>query len=142
MPEQIDIGRQISRVSNKIRQRFDGAFADSGITGTQASILHFLARVSPRKDVYQRDIEAEFSIRRSSVTSVLNGLEQGGYIRRESVSEDARLKRIVLTEKALDMAAQVTSLTQEINGLLIKNMLPDELLYLDELLKKIGANLP
>jgi len=49
--------------------------------------------------VYQRDIEREFSITRSTVTNILQLMERKGYITRQSVEQDARLKQLVLTEK-------------------------------------------
>ena len=51
------------------------------------------------RDVYQRDIEQWFNIRRSSVTAMLQGMEQDGFITRSAVAKDARLKRLIATEK-------------------------------------------
>ncbi|MEI3380921.1 MAG: MarR family transcriptional regulator [Dorea sp.] len=49
--------------------------------------------------IYQKDIEHYFSVGRSSVTGTLKALERLGYVYRESVENDARLKRVRLTEK-------------------------------------------
>lgn len=54
---------------------------------------------NPDKDIFQKDIEARFSISRSTVTGILKLMEKKGYVIRESVPQDARLKRLVLTEK-------------------------------------------
>ncbi|MCL2320975.1 MAG: MarR family winged helix-turn-helix transcriptional regulator [Oscillospiraceae bacterium] len=54
-------------------------------------------------DVYQRDIEAEFKIRRSTATGILQLMEKNGLIERKLVSCDARLKKLVVTQKAVDM---------------------------------------
>lgn len=43
--------------------------------------------------IYQKDIEHYFSVGRSSVTGTLKALERLGYVYRESVENDARLKR-------------------------------------------------
>ena len=51
--------------------------------------------------VYQRDIEREFSITRSTVTNILQLMERKGYIQRLSVPQDARLKQLVLTEEGI-----------------------------------------
>ena len=51
------------------------------------------------RDVYQRDVEQWFHIRRSSVTAILQGMEQDGFITRSAVAKDARLKRLIATEK-------------------------------------------
>ena len=51
--------------------------------------------------VFQRDIEREFSITRSTVTNILQLMERKGYIRRLSVPQDARLKQLILTEEGV-----------------------------------------
>ena len=51
--------------------------------------------------VFQRDIEREFSITRSTVTNILQLMERKGYIQRQSVPQDARLKQLVLTEEGV-----------------------------------------
>ena len=51
--------------------------------------------------VFQRDIEREFSITRSTVTNILQLMERKGYIERRSVPQDARLKQLVLTEEGV-----------------------------------------
>ena len=48
----------------------------------------------------QKDIEEEFNIRRSTATGILNSLEKNDMLKRESVSYDKRLKKLVLTEKS------------------------------------------
>lgn len=53
------------------------------------------------RDIFQRDFEAFFSIRRSTATQILQRMEKNGLIVRESVDYDARLKKIRLTDKAV-----------------------------------------
>ena len=61
-------------------------------------ILGYLQK-NKDKNVYQRDIEREFSVTRSAVTSIVKNMEDNGYIKRIDVEHDARLKQIVITEK-------------------------------------------
>ena len=68
----------------------------------QGFIIGYLCSHSD-SDVYQRDIEGEFKIRRSTATGILNLMEKNGLIERKLVSCDARLKKLVLTQKAIDM---------------------------------------
>lgn len=51
------------------------------------------------KEIFQRDIEKQFSIGRSTVTTIIQLMEKRDLIRRESVEQDARLKKVLLTEK-------------------------------------------
>lgn len=46
-------------------------------------------------------------MRRSTATVILQLMEKNGMIRREKVDYDARLKKIVLTDKALDLHKQI-----------------------------------
>ena len=50
--------------------------------------------------MFQKDLEAAFKIRRSTVSRMMELMEQKGMLTRESVNGDARLKRLVLTGKA------------------------------------------
>ena len=51
------------------------------------------------EDVYQKDLEKNMNMSRSTMTGILQGFEKAGYIKRVPVNHDARLKKIVLTEK-------------------------------------------
>lgn len=70
-----------------------------GMTASQLSTIAFL-RFSQGAQ-YQRDLEAFFKLRRSTVSSQLNTLERKGLLRRVTVSHDARLKQLVLTEEGV-----------------------------------------
>ena len=52
-------------------------------------------------DVFQKDIEEEYSLRPPTATKLLKDMEKNGLIYREAVPYDARLKRIVATKKAM-----------------------------------------
>lgn len=73
---------------------------DDGLTTMQKHVLKFLLLESLHKVVYQKDIEEEFQIRKSTATGMLQLLEKNGFIVRESEKKDARLKRIIPTKKA------------------------------------------
>ena len=77
------------------RARTNGVEA---VTPMHGWIMEYLYRHS-ETPVFQRDIEREFSITRSTVTNILQLMERKGYITRRSVEQDARLKQLVLTEK-------------------------------------------
>lgn len=101
MDKEIRIGKEIIILSNKIQRAIGKEMAQYNITSIQARIIGFIHKESSKRNIFQRDIEEEFDIRRSSVTSVLQLMDKNGYIVRESVCEDARLKKLVLTEKGL-----------------------------------------
>ncbi|MFR3345644.1 MAG: MarR family transcriptional regulator [Anaerobutyricum sp.] len=45
-------------------------------------------------EIFQRDIEAQFYIARSTITYLVKQMEQKGYIARVAVERDCRLKRL------------------------------------------------
>lgn len=97
--------RYISKLSNKIRRKLDSLSSKGNFSGAQGRVLHFILAQS--SDMFQKDIEEEFSLRPSSATELLKQMEKGGLIRREPVDYDRRLKKITVTEKALGYREQV-----------------------------------
>src|SRR5699024_6414405 len=72
----------------------------NGITETECLIMGFLCD-HPDRELYQRDVEEVFCIRRSTASRFLQNLEKDGMLTRQSVPQDARLKKLVPTEKAI-----------------------------------------
>lgn len=106
-PEQRDNGTQIGfqlrtlshMVGHAVQQMAFSGVPDE-ITGMQGWIMGYLYENRDR-DIFQRDIQAQFSVSRSTVTGMLQTMEKKGLITRESVDWDARLKRLSLTQKAM-----------------------------------------
>ena len=95
------IPAQLRRVNNLIFRKIGQIARTNGVeavTPMHGWIMEYLYRNSDTP-VFQRDIEREFSITRSTVTNILQLMERKGYIARQSVEQDARLKQLVLTEK-------------------------------------------
>lgn len=97
------IPAQLRRVNNLIFRKINQYNRENGVedvTPMHSWILGYLYS-KQGQDVFQRDIERDFAITRSTVTNILQLMEQKGYIERQSVPQDARLKRLVLTETGM-----------------------------------------
>ena len=96
-------GALLNQTSRLIRRALGArinAEVSSELSGVRGMVLGDIVRAERQgRDVYQRDIEQWFNIRRSSVTAMLQGMEQDGFITRSAVAKDARLKRLIATEK-------------------------------------------
>ena len=97
--ENIALGRQIGHVFHLFRRSIDNLiasesrdFTDDSLTGRNFWVLRYL-QDHPGEDVFQKDLEAAFKIRRSTVSRMMELMEQKGLLTRESVGGDARLKR-------------------------------------------------
>lgn len=111
------IGHEIRKTDNLLKRNYTKSDFSKSIyhlTGTNGWIIGFLAENSD-KEIFQRDIEELFLIRRSTVSNIIQLMEKKGLIARESVPYDARLKKLVLTPKAL-----------EIHKVMYENMLKNE----------------
>ena len=106
----------------------------------QLSTIGFLY-FSQQGDVYQKDIESFFKLRRSTVSSQLDTLEKKGLIQRVPVSHDARLKKLVLTEEGLRISGQVLLVLEQMNDFMIQGLSQEETVVLTNLLRKIEQNL-
>nr|WP_253289403.1 MarR family transcriptional regulator [Clostridium sp. MSJ-8] len=93
------------------------------------------------KDVFQKDIEDEFTIRRSTVSNILKLLEQKGMIVREPVSYDARLKRITLTEEAIDIHMTIRKDVSKLESKLTKGISKEEIDMFFNIMKKFQKNI-
>lgn len=131
------IGRKISILARRIHRKIDKEASQYGITAVQARILGFIYCKSDKKDIFQRDIEEELDIRRSSVTSVLQLMEKNRYIKRVSVSEDARLKKIIITEKGLEIQKKVYDYIIKIEKILQDELSDKETDILTNLLDRL-----
>ena len=92
--------RSIKRLSNGISREMCAAFGSGMFSGAQGRTLHFLL-AHTKSDIFQKDIEEEFGLRPPTATALLKELEQRGLIRKDPVPYDARKKKIVVTEEAL-----------------------------------------
>ncbi len=135
------IGKEMGIISNKIRRRIDNEVSKYGITTVQAKIICFVYYESQKKDVFQKDIEKDLKIRSSSVTSVLQLMEKNRIIKRESVLKDARLKKIVLTEKGKETRIMVDNLIDEMENEVSKLLTDGEREFLFYILDKLSKTL-
>lgn len=93
------------------------------------------------QDVFPRDIEKEFNIRRSSANSLINGLEKQNYIKRESVDYDARLRKLVLLPKATKLKKQIEKQVETIEKKMTRGLSPKQLEDLEKIISIMKDNL-
>ena len=131
--------RYISKLSNKLRRRLDMFSSRKEFSGSQGRTLHFL--LAQTEDVFQKDIEEEYSIRPSTATELLKQMEKNGLIVREPVDYDNRLKKIVVTEKAMRYKQQVVEDLTELEETLVKGIPEADLQIFFKVIEKMMDNL-
>ena len=102
-----EIGYEIRVLNNTIRNSINSIKLNKAIesnphtTRLHAWVIGFVFH--SKNPVYQKDIETEFQIKRSTASTLLASMEKNGLITRRSVDHDARLKQVILTDKARKM---------------------------------------
>jgi len=142
--DNMNIGFRLKCVNNMIRRKLDTEFAKTGldeIVGMQGPMIGYIYDKSRDRDVFQRDLEKMFNIRRSTATVMLQTLEQKGFVVRESVEYDARLKKIVLTDKAVEQHMIIKKQIDIFHERLENGITPEEKQEFFRILDKITQNL-
>ena len=114
------------------------------LTGMQRWTLGFL-REHDGADIYQKDIETEFSVSRATASNMLAVMERKGLLQREAVAHDARLKKLVLTEKARALVDRSEQEMRDMEALLSKGLSETEIKnlkkYLDQMLLNLDVDI-
>ncbi len=137
------IGFELRSLNNLIMRKFEHSpikkQVDS-VTGTNGWIIGFLSE-NADKDIYQKDLEEQFSITRSTASKVLILMEKKGLIERCGVPHDARLKKLTLTEKAWEISELMIEDATQMEKILTKGFTEEELEYLYSCIQKMKNNI-
>lgn len=120
--------------SSKVKQKMDN------VTGANGRIIIYLYHNRDR-DIFQKDIEKKFSYRRSTASSVIGLMAEKGLIERHGVPYDARLKKLTLTEKALELVELCEEDRESFDRRLRENISDAELDGLYSILDRLKDNL-
>ena len=114
---------------------------EKDMTGIQAGIIAYINISSETGEVFQKDIEEEFNIRRSTATGILNSLEKNDMLKRESVSYDKRLKKLVLTEKSNLFCKKIRETLIADEKKLTENLTAEEIEFFLKIIAKMMKNI-
>lgn len=131
------VGRKINILSQKVKRKIGKVSSEYGISSIQAKILGYIYANIEKKDIFQKTIEEEFDIRKSSVTSVLTLMEKNGLIKRVSVSGDARLKKLTLTDKGIEIHKSIYKEIENLENTISDTLTDKELDQFDEYLVRL-----
>ncbi|MRZ81340.1 MarR family transcriptional regulator [Paeniclostridium sordellii] len=140
----IKLGLDISKINHIISRKMDASVInaiDDNLTISQAYVIDFISIEGKNKEIFQKDLEREFDLKRSSVSLMLNNMEKSDLIERVPVTEDARLKKIVLTEKSKKIYEKISIAIDSIENRLSEDITQEEIEVFQIVLEKIRNNL-
>lgn len=141
--DQRHIGYAVQSLNRCIGQALNNIPAmreNDNLTGIQVWILNFLSRRG-EEETFQRDVEAEFHIRRSTATQLLKQMERGKLIRRVPVAYDARLKKIEMTDYAAEVKKQLEEQIRRTDSRLTEGFTAEELAQFFSYVERFEQNL-
>lgn len=137
-----NIGHIVRIIHINIDKYFNTSWKKAGVEPTrmQCATLHYL-RAHENEDVFQKDLEAAFSISGATATNILKVMEKDGLINRVPMQKDARLKKLEMTEKGkkFDDAARANVIRLE-EGMK-KGFTEEELTIFREYLDRLTQNI-
>lgn len=139
-----EIGYEIRVLNNTIRNSINSMKLNKAIetnphtTRLHAWVIGFVFH--SKNPVYQKDIETEFQIKRSTASTLLASMEKNGLITRRSVDHDARLKQVILTDKARKMHETFLVTAKKVEENLARGLSDEELRNFFSTLDKISDN--
>ena len=128
------IGRYIELAAGKSESQFEG------ITGNSGRILCYIAR-NEGCDIYQKDVEKEFCITRSTASKVLTLMEEKGLVERCRVPQDARLKKLVLTDASKSFVNMMNGNMNRVEYALTEGLTEEEIKTFIAIAEKMKNNI-
>lgn len=134
-------GFLISRIKQVGTRIFDRMLVDSGIdsfNGAQGRILYVLWQ---NEDISISSLSAQTSLANTTLTNMLDRMENIGLIVRKPDPKDRRNKLIALTEKAKSLQDDYTRISQQMNEIYYTGFTDAEIMQFESYLQRILSNL-
>ena len=129
----------INKIANQLKRKMDKEMNENyNLTKTQSLVLSY---INSNKEIYQKDIEKKFSIRRSTATEILNLMEKRNLIKRTPSKIDKRLNNIEITEEGIKLEKVGKEKIKELEKHMTKSLTKEEKKELIRLLEKVEQNL-
>lgn len=144
---QRDVGETIKRFCNCLEReakKTEQLLYEKGIdfTRSQGAVMGYIyGKTCEKGNVYQKDIEKFLGLRRPSATNLLNRLEGKKYIARIKDEQDARSKKLELTEKGLGYIDAIKENMEDIEKKVIKGITAQEMEIFYSVIEKMTENL-
>lgn len=140
------LAQELIKITHAIRRQL---FNDRGTidnperhpTSMQELFLVYMGREGQERDIFQKDLEAQFYVRRSTATEILKAMERKNLIVRQPVPHDKRAKKITLTQQAWEIYNANEKRIQDIENNLTRDFTQEEMKQLMSFMLRIRKNI-
>ena len=144
MKNEKGIGYEIKTINNMIERKIISESKMNNnnnlVTLMQGKIMKYLF-VNKDKQIFQKDIEDELKLRRSTVSGILKTMEKNGIITRMDNDKDARKKQVILTDISVKRGNEIKEKMIKFEKELRKNITDEELNIFFIVMEKIKNNI-
>ena len=129
---------QIQKISSR---KFNELLKEKNIdefNGSQGVILYSLWN---NRELTIKEIGKITGLAKTSLTSMLDRMEEKGLIRRKDNSEDKRSIKIMLTDKAKELEKDYNDISNKMSNIFYKNFSDKEINEIENYLERIISNL-
>ncbi len=139
---QNEVGHKIRMAHKGIDKYFNNCWEQAGVKPTrmQCATMRYL-REHSGEDVFQKDLEVAFSITGATATNILKVMEKEGLITRIPMPNDARLKKLELTQKGSLLDEKARANVVRLEEGMKKGFTEEELTIFCEYLDQITQNI-
>lgn len=106
---------------------------------TQMQIIEYI--INSDEEVLQCDLEKAIKLRRATISGVLKTMEKKDLITRVISSKDARVKKIILSDKTKKMYLESKAKLEALEELITSNISDNEINIFLEVINKMQENL-
>ena len=134
---------ELRRLTNHVRRKlmtFKGDKNNKRQTSSHYYIINYIASKG-NEDVFQRDIDQRFSLRRPTTTEILKLMERNGLVTKKSVENDLRLKKVVLTKKAKVLGEEFETFLEDMEAQMTQGISQEHMDIFFDVIEKMRQNL-
>lgn len=140
--EKRSIGFEIKAIDNMITRQIISVSKEDiyHMSPVQARLLIYINK-NKEKEIYQKDLEELFNMRRSTISGILKTMEKNNLIRRIDNPKDARIKQIILTNYSLNIGDRMKKSRDEFDKKLERNISKEDLETFYKVIDQIKENI-
>ncbi|WP_057915940.1 MarR family winged helix-turn-helix transcriptional regulator [Peribacillus muralis] len=134
-----NIGYWTKKIFKDFNYEYEQKLEMYNLTAAQVNVLEQLWVV--RDGMTQKELHENLNIRPASLTNLIDILVDGEWVIRKSDSQDARIKRIFLTDKGMDQCKVCMDIIVELEEKVREGFSSEEISLLLVWMKKLHKNI-
>ncbi|MCY9661655.1 MarR family transcriptional regulator [Paenibacillus chondroitinus] len=124
----------------KLKKRADESIKELGLSSQQGKVIDYIYE-NQKNQIIQKDLADRFHLRGASITSMLQGLEQKGFIERKIPANNERQKNIYVLPKAVELIEGFNDSFQKVEDEIVQALSDEEKIILKKLLIRINERI-